>query len=112
MTVADITEISKKKSKVILDTDLCFALYKSELRTYKIEKDAEISQECYDTIMNEVLLKHAKLRCMNLLKSRDYTEYQLRIKLKQGVYPEEIIDAAIAYVASYGYVNDFRYAQN
>lgn len=46
MTVADITEISKKKSKVILDTDLCFALYKSELRTYKIEKDAEISQEC------------------------------------------------------------------
>ena len=112
MTVTDITEISKKKSKVFLDTDLCFALYKSELRTYKIEKDAEISQECYDTLMNEVLLKRAKLRCMNLLKSRDYTEYQLRIKLKQGVYPEEIIDAAIAYVASYGYVNDFRYAQN
>ena len=112
MTVTDITEISKKKSKVFLDTDLCFALYKSELRTYKIEKDAEISQECYDTIMNEVLLKRAKLRCMNLLKSRDYTEYQLRIKLRQGVYPEEIIDAAIAYVASYGYVNDFRYAQN
>ena len=112
MTVTDITEISKKKSKVFLDTDLCFALYKSELRTYRIEKNAEISQECYDTLMNEVLLKRAKLRCMNLLKSRDYTEYQLRIKLRQGVYPEEIIDAAIAYVASYGYVNDFRYAQN
>ena len=111
MTVADITEISKKKSKVILDTDLCFALYKSELRTYKIEKDAEISQECYDTIMNEVLLKRAKLRCMNLLKSRDYTEYQLRIKLKQGVYPEEIIDAAI-YIEYAGNTKSRRQIEN
>ena len=57
--------------------------------------------------MKDVLLKRAKLRCMNLLKSRDYTEYQLRMKLRQGVYPEDIIDAAVAYVASYGYVNDF-----
>lgn len=111
MTVLEIAEISKTKSKVLLDTSICFALYKSELRKYRIEKDAEISQECYDTIMNEVLLKRAKLRCMNLLKSRDYTEYQLRMKLRQGVYPEEIIDGAVAYVASYGYVNDFRYAQ-
>ncbi|MDE7183441.1 MAG: recombination regulator RecX [Lachnospiraceae bacterium] len=111
MTVLEIAEISKTKSKVLLDTNVCFALYRSEIRKYRIEKDAEISQECYDTIMNEVLLKRAKLRCMNLLKSRDYTEYQLRMKLRQGVYPEEIIEAAVAYVSSYGYVNDFRYAQ-
>ena len=111
MTVTEIAEISKTKSKVFLDTDVCFALYKSEIRKYGIQKDAEISKACYDTIMKDVLLKRAKLRCMNLLKSRDYTEYQLRMKLRQGVYPEDIIDAAVAYVASYGYVNDFRFAQ-
>ena len=111
MTVTEIAEISKTKSKVFLDTDVCFALYKSEIRKYGIQKDAEISKACYDTIMKDVLLKRAKLRCMNLLKSRDYTEYQLRMKLRQGVYPQDIIDAAVAYVASYGYVNDFRYAQ-
>ena len=47
-----------------------------------------------------------KLRCMNLLKSRDYTVYQLKTKLKENGYPEFLIDTAIEYVASYGYVDD------
>ena len=71
MIVTEIVEISKTKAKVLLDNDRCFALYKSELKKYRIAEDAEISQEYYDMIMGEVLLKRAKLRCMNLLKSRD-----------------------------------------
>ena len=48
---------------------------------------------------------------MNLLKSRDYTKKQLEEKLKQGGYPAKIIEEAIAYVESYGYVNDENYAR-
>ena len=58
----------------------------------------------------QVLKKRAKLRCMNLLKSRDYTVYQLKSKLRDNGYPDEIVDCAIEYVASYGYVDDARYA--
>lgn len=59
-------------------------------------------------------LKRAKLRCMHLLESRDYTEKQLRDKLKMGKtpYTEEEIDGAIAYVKSYHYIDDERYARN
>ena len=110
MVVTDIVEISKTKVKVCIDYDISFALYKSELYKFAVEKDSELAKEQYDMIMNEVLLKRAKLRCMNLLKSRDYTEYQLRMKLRQGLYPEAIIDTSIAYVISYGYVDDVRYA--
>ncbi len=110
MTVTDIVEVSKTKVEVRVDDEIRFALYKSELRRFAIRKDSEISRETYDMIMDEVLLKRAKLRCMNLLKSRDYTECQLVTKLKQGLYPEGIIDAALAYVISYGYVDDIRYA--
>lgn len=112
MIVTEIVELSKKKVRVCVDDDICFALYKSELGKLAVEKDVELSQETYDRIMNEVLPKRAKLRCMNLLKSRDYTEYQLAMKLRQGLYPEEIIDGAVAYVASYGYVDDIRYARS
>ncbi len=112
MIVTDIVEISKTKVEVCVDDDIRFALYKSELRKYGIKKDSALPVETYDEIMGEVLLKRAKLRCMNLLKSRDYTEYQLAAKLKQGCYPEEIIDAAVAYVISYGYVDDMRYARS
>lgn len=56
--------------------------------------------------------KRAKLRCMHLLEKRDYTEKQLRDKLRTGktIYAQETIDEAIAYVKSYGYVDDAAYA--
>lgn len=110
MVVTDITEISKTKVKVCTDNGESFALYKSELRKYAVKEDSEIPQELYDTLMGEVLLKRAKLRCMNLLKSRDYTRHQLETKLRQGLYPERLIEAAIVYVCSFGYVDDIRYA--
>jgi regulatory protein len=110
MLVIDIEEISKSKVKVSTDSGAAFSLYKSELRTYGIAKDREISEETYLTLMDEVLVKRAKLRCMNLLKSRDYTRHQLEDKLKSNCYPKEVIDKAIAYVMSYGYVDDLRYA--
>lgn len=58
-------------------------------------------------------LKRAKLRCMHLLERRDYTEKQLRDKLRMGKtpYTDEEIDGALEYVKSYHYVDDARYAE-
>ncbi len=110
MMVTDIAELSKTKVKVCTDNGETFALYKGELRKLCIEKEKELPEDVYRQIMDEILSKRAKLRCMNLLKSRDYTEYRLRMKLRQGFYPDEIIDEALAYVRSYGYIDDVRYA--
>ena len=62
--------------------------------------------------MTYYMLKRAKLRCMHLLEKRDYTEKELRQKLENGKteYTEEQIDGAIAYVKSFHYVDDGRYA--
>lgn len=110
MTVTEITEVSKSRSKVYLDQEFAFVLYKGELRLYHIREGAELAQEAYHEILHEVLPKRAKLRSMNLLKSREYTEEQLRRKLREGFYPEEVIAEAIEYVASYHYIDDLRYA--
>lgn len=56
--------------------------------------------------------KRAKKRAMHLLERQDRTEKQLRDKLKQGEYKEEVIDEAIAYVKSFHYIDDERYARN
>ena len=56
--------------------------------------------------------KRAKLRAMNLLTKRPYTEKKLRQKLVEGKYPEDIIDIALAYVKSYGYIDDEAYARD
>ena len=96
---------------VYIDEQLAFVLYKGELSRYKIKKDKEISDETYREIIEEVLTKRAKVRCIYLLTSMDRTEYQLRTKLKQGGYPDEAIDGAIDYVKNLHYIDDNRYAQ-
>lgn len=112
MQITEISELSKSKVKVFIDQEFAFVLYKGELRTFKIKAGEEISEETYHQILDEVLVRRARLRCMNLLKSRDYTRFQLAEKLKQGMYPETVIDQALDYVASYHYIDDAVYAEN
>ena len=107
--VTKITEISKARSKVYIDYEFAFVLYKGELRLYHIKEEQEIAEEDYEELMNKVLPKRAKLRSMNLLKNKEYTENQLRNKLRLGFYHEKIIEEAIAYVKSYHYIDDVRY---
>ena len=111
MIITNIEAVTKAKSRVYIDEQLAFVLYKGELYRYKIKKDEEISDETYREIIDEVLTKRAKIRCIYLLKSMDRTEYQLRTKLKQGGYPEEAINRAIDYVKNLHYIDDNRYAQ-
>lgn len=112
MTVTDIVEVSKSKAKILTDNETVFVLYKSEIRKLDLAKGKAVSEECFHYIMEELLVKRARLRCLNLLKSRDYTRYQLTVKLRQGLYPETVIENAISYVASYHYIDDLRYAQS
>ena len=108
MLVPQVTELSKSRSKVYIDQEFAFVLYKGELRLYHIKEGQQLSEEDYRTIMQEVLPKRAKLRAMNLLQGREYTTAQLRTKLQQGFYPAEIIEQAIAYVAGFHYIDDLR----
>ena len=110
MIVTEILEVSASKVKVYIDEEFAFVLYKGEIRKYSIKAGNILTEKVYDELMKEVLPKRAKLRCMNLLKSKDYTVAQLRQKLKQGYYPETVIEEALAYVASFHYTDDYRYA--
>lgn len=110
MRVTGIEEISKSRSRVYIDEEFAFVLYKGELRLYHICIGQDIKREDYDAIWNEVLPKRAKLRVMNLLKSREYTTKQLSDKLRAGGYPDAIIKTALDYVAGFHYTDDLRYA--
>lgn len=110
MTVTKITEISKSRIQIMIDDEFAFVLYKGELRLYHLKEGEEISEDIYHEIMENVLPKRAKLRAMNLLKSRAYTGKQLADKLREGGYPEEIIKEAMGYVSSFGYLDDRLYA--
>lgn len=110
MTVTGITEISKTRIRVEVDGEAAFVLYRGELRRYPLKAGEEISEQAYREITETLLPRRARLRAMNLLKSRAYTEKQLSDKLREGGYPPEAVRQAIAYVSSYGYLDDAKYA--
>ena len=112
MVVTDIIELDKKRSKVYIDGEFAFVLYKGELRDFKIKVGNELAHSVYDEIVGTVLSKRAKLRAMNLLQKRDYTEKQLRDKLSEGLYSQELTDEAIEYVKSFKYLDDERFARD
>ncbi len=113
MLVTQIAETSSKaRFRISIDGQFAFVLYSGELRQMHIEEGQELSEESYRHIMTQLLPRRAKLRSMNLLRSRDYTRKQLEDKLRQGGYPQSCVEEAVAYVEAYGYIDDKRYARD
>lgn len=110
MIVTGLEPLSQKRIAVNVDGTFAFVLYKGEIRKYGIKEGEEIGECEWEEIMQELLPKRAKLRCMNLLKAREYTRRQMLDKLKAGKYPPQAIEEALRYVESYGYINDAAYA--
>ena len=109
MRITGIMPFGNSKYKIYIEDEFAFVLYKGELNKYGIKENIEFPLETYREIKSELLLKRGKLRAMNLLKNRDYTEYMLRRKLEEGLYPKDIIDEVLRYGMSFGYVDDCRY---
>ena len=112
MLVTKIEPVTRSKSRIYVDERRWCTLYNKELYRYSLREGQPVSDGVYGEIMGEVLTKRAKRRVLYLLRSMDRTEQQLRQKLKEGDYPEEIIDIAIAYVQKLHYQDDRRYASN
>ena len=87
MIVTEIEDCGSGKRKVYLDGQPAFVLYRGELSGCHIEKDQELPEAVYREIIDEILWKRIRMRCLYLLKSMDRTEYQLRTKLKQNSIP-------------------------
>ena len=108
--VTDVIEINSKKVRVILDNDIQFALYKSEIRRFHITEGELIESKYYENIIKELLPKRAKERCLNLLARRNMTVMEIRNKLKDGYYPEFIIDEVVNKLLLNRLLDDENYA--
>ena len=113
MVVTRVEAVTKTKYKVYVDGQFAFILYKGELSRFHIAEDQELSQESYEKIRTEVILKRAKLRAMHLLNDMWRTEAQLREKLTRNEYPADIVEAAIELCKIILVdINDYEYARS
>lgn len=102
----------KGRTLVQFDNGMKVLLYKGEIRRLSLKEGEYISEMLYEKILKEIVGMRAKKRAMHLLERMDRTESQLSEKLRQNGYPDICIEEAIAYVKSYHYIDDTRYAEN
>lgn len=111
MRITEVVPLDKRRSKVFLDEEPAFVLYHGEIRQYQIEEGRELSREQYDRILEDVLYKRGKERVLFLLKDRDRTENEIRKKLREGFYPQEVIERIIDFLREYHFVDDLEYGR-
>ncbi len=111
MLITQISEVDKKRMMIHTEEGVSFVLYKGEVRRFDLKEGQELASEVYEEIRTDILIKRVRKRAMFLLEKMDRTESQLRNKLRQGFYGEDLIDDAVAYVKKYHYIDDNRYAQ-
>ena len=112
MIITNLERGRGQKIYVTLEDGNRFLLYTGDIRRYHLREGEELSEELFARIMEETIYRRAKQKALAVLKRADQSESELRRKLKQSEYPEEIIEKTIAYVYSYHYLDDKRYAES
>ena len=105
MIITKLDKVGTKQVRLFFDEEKYCLLYYNEIRRLGFHEQDEIGQEEFEEL-NKLLLHRAKLKAMSLLKYQDRTKKELKERLMRAEFPE-----FIAYVESFGYINDEEYVR-
>ncbi len=111
MMITRIANNGQKKFDIYIDETFVFSLYKGEIRRFSLEENKEISEEVVAEITKTVIVKRAKKRVLYLLEKSWKCEAEIRDKMKLSKYHEDVIEEAVLYAKSFGYIDDLEYAR-
>ncbi|SFR90101.1 regulatory protein RecX [Anaeromicropila populeti] len=112
MVITNIVPLTKKKSLVEFDEEVTCCFYENELKSFGFFAGGEIREEQFHTVMNEIILKRAKKKAMDMLVRTNRTEKEIRDKLVTSYFPEFIIEETILFLNHHKYLNEDMYTEN
>lgn len=110
MIITKLDKVGTKQVRLFFDEEKYCLLYYNEVRRLGFHEKDEVGQKEFEEL-NKLLLYRAKLKAMSLLKYQDRTRKELKDRLMRAEFPEFITEGAIAYVESFGYINDEEYVR-
>lgn len=110
MLVTDIRRIDDKRYCLYIDYEPYASVYSSDIRRLGAEPGADIDRGDLEDFRREYLYKRAMNKAVGSIKFSDKCEHDIRQKLRELYYDDEIIDTTVEKLISYGYIDDFRYA--
>ena len=101
MLVTDIKKIDDKRSCLYLDYEAFGPLYASDIRRLKLTVGSETDAEKMQQFRSEYFFKRAMNKAVTAIKYSEKCEYDIRQKLKELCYDEEVIDTTLDKLKKY-----------
>lgn len=100
----------ENRQNIFVDGAFAFALVKQDVLYFKLKEGCEISQETYDFIQENLIYIKAQDTALYYLGYKMRTEAEVRKKLQEKEFSEDVIEKVMAFLAKYKYCNDKEYA--
>lgn len=112
-----VTKVEKQKNNekrysVYIDGEFVFGMSGEDILYFKLTEGKELDEERYRYIMEYVLYVKAREQAYNYLGYKSRTEKELRQKLTNSGYPEDITEKVVELMKKYNYLNDENYAKS
>ncbi|HCT65233.1 MAG TPA: hypothetical protein DIC60_08245 [Lachnospiraceae bacterium] len=114
MVVTSVEQQKKnlERYNVFIDGEFAFGLIMEDILFFKIKEGNEISEEKYDYIKDTVVYIKAQNTALKYLGYKMRTEKEIKDKLIEKEYDDEIIGRVLEFLRKYNYVDDLKYAQS
>lgn len=112
MIITDIKPQVKKQNRVsvFIDGKFAFGLDKSDCTFMGLKIGTELTQERYDYIIDNAVYAKAYQKADRYIGFKMRTEKEVRNKLIEEGYSDEITERVIASMVKYKYIDDMSYA--
>lgn len=112
MRIVRLEEASAGRYFIHLEDGTSFPLGRKESKHLELSEGKELTEDQIQWIYEEFVFPRGRNYLIYLLAARDYTEREVKDKLRKAHYPEEIIEEILNYGREKHYLDDLRYAQD
>lgn len=113
MIVTAITQQKRnpEKQNVFIDGEFAFALIAQDIRYFKLKEGTEIPEKTYAYIKENLIYIKAQETALRYIGYKMRTEKEVRRKLAEKEFTQEMIERVMKFLCKYGYCDDRKYAQ-
>jgi regulatory protein len=113
MQVTAITPQKRDETRfnIFIDGEYAFALPMQDILYFKLKEGGEVPEETIEYIKNSLIYIKAQDTALHYIGYKMRTVKEIRMKLEDKEFSEEIIERVIEFMEKYGYADDREYCR-
>ncbi|MBQ9090702.1 MAG: RecX family transcriptional regulator [Anaerotignum sp.] len=101
----------EKKFNIFIDGEYAFALPMQDILYFKLKEGREVPAETVEYIQESLIYIKAQDLALHFIGYKMRTVREIRMKLAEKEFSEEVIEKVIAFLEKYGYADDREYCR-